>query len=106
MYILVEILHTEFQYISLIEIKSIIEIEKQLKKRNRKKSNRNKRVRQARGVGSTFCPGWCYQPGQKGVFVPVARPGTKGHPFCPGLAFSVGKPGQQRFPNRDKSALL
>jgi len=23
--------------------------------------------------------------------------------FCPGLAFPVGKPGQQGFPNRDKS---
>src|SRR6185312_10597319 len=54
------------------------------------------------GAGCTFCPGWCYQPGQKGApamwalaapfvpvgvtnrdkrssFVPVARPGTKGH---------------------------
>ena len=28
-------------------------------------------------------------------FVPVARPGTKGPPFCPGLAFPVGKPGQR-----------
>ena len=36
-------------------------------------------------------------------FVPVARPGTKGHPFCPELAFPVGKPGQQGFSNRDKS---
>ena len=25
---------------------------------------------------------------------------------CPGLAFPVGKPGQQRFPNRDKSTFL
>ena len=65
MYILVEILHTEFQYISLIEIKSIIEIEKQLKKRNRKE---------------------CYQPGQKGDFCPgcqtrdkrASRPGVPG----------------------------
>jgi len=39
-------------------------------------------------------------------FVPVARPGTKGPPFCPGLAFPVGKPGQQGFPNRDKLAFL
>ena len=63
--------------------------------------NRDKRVRQARGAGSTFCPGWCYQPGQK-----VPDPGQKGTPFCPGLAFPVGKPGQQRFPNRDKSTFL
>ena len=40
------------------------------------------------------------------LFVPVARPGTKGHPFCPGLAFPVGKPGQQGFPNWDKSTFL
>jgi len=40
-------------------------------------------------------------------FVPVARPGTKGPPsFCPGLAFPVGKPGQQGFPNRDKLAFV
>jgi len=30
-------------------------------------------------------------------------PGHKGTPFCPGLAFPVGKPRQQVFPNRDKS---
>jgi len=44
MYILVEIIHTEFQYISLIECKSIIEIEKELRKGKQKKG--------------TFCPGW------------------------------------------------
>ena len=36
------------------------------------------------------------------LFVPVARP----TPFCAGQTFPVGKPGQQRFPNRDKSAFL
>jgi len=41
------------------------------------------------GAGSTFCPGWCYQPGQKVPFVPVARPGTKGHP----LLSRTGVPG-------------
>ena len=60
MYILVEILHTEFQYISLIEIKSIIEIEKQLKKRNRKE---------------------CYQPGQKGAFCPGCQTRDKRAPL-------------------------
>ena len=39
------------------------------------------------------------------LFVPVARPGTKG-PFCPGLAVPGGKPGQQEFFNPDKSAFL
>ena len=39
-------------------------------------------------------------------FVPVARPGTKDHPFCPGLALPVGKPGQQGFPNRNKSTFF
>ena len=47
------------------------------------------RVRQARGAGSTFNPGWCYQPGQKGAFCPgcqirdkrtplLSRPGVPG----------------------------
>ena len=73
MYILVEIIHTEFQYISLIEI------EKELRKEKQEKN-------------ATFCPG-CQK---RDIRVP----------FCPGLAFSVGKPGQQGFPNRDKSTFL
>jgi hypothetical protein len=63
-----------------LKCKSIIEIEKELRKEKHEKKER--------------------------PFVLVARPGTKGHPFCPGLAFPVGKPGQQRFPNQDKSTFF
>ena len=54
MYILVEILHTDFQYISLIEMQKY--------NWNRKRIDKRKT--------------W-----KKGPFVPVARPGTKGHPL-------------------------
>ena len=33
-------------------------------------------------------------------------PGQKGTPFCPSLAFPVGKPGQKGFPNRDNIDVL
>jgi len=56
-----------------LKCKSIIEIEKELRKEKQEKN---------------------------GPFVPVARPGT------PGTAFTVGKSGQQGFPNRDKLAIL
>ena len=88
MYILVEILHTEFQYISLIEMQKYNWNRKKIEKREIEKNrpfvpvgntNRDKRVRQPRGAGS---------------------------PFCPGLVVLVGKPGQQGFPNRDKSVFL
>jgi len=36
----------------------------------------------------------------------LPHPGQKGTAFCPGQAFPVGKPGQQRFLNRDKSTFL
>ena len=95
MYILVEIIHTEFQYISLIEMQKYNWNRKRIEKR---KTERKKK---------TFCPDW--SPAALGVtnpFVPVARRGTKKLPFCPGLTFPVGKPGQQKFPNRDKLAFL
>ena len=79
MYILVEIIHTEFQYISLIKMKSIIEIENELRKGKQEKRDLLSRL---------------------------PDPGQKDPPFCPGLAFPVGKPGQQGFPNRDKLAFL
>ena len=56
-------------------------------------TNRDKRVRQPRGR-------WLY------LLSRLPDPGQKGTPFCPGLAFPVGKPGQQGFPNRDKSTFL
>ena len=53
---------------------------------------------------------------KNGPFVPVVTPtgtptgtkdpGQKSTPFCSDLAFPVGKPGQQRFSNRDKSVFL
>ena len=70
MYILVEILHTEFQYVSLIEMQ---------------KYNWNrKRMRKEKQKNGSFVPvgapgTWHCQPGQNGVFfVPVARPGRPG----------------------------
>ena len=72
-------------------------MEKELRKEKHEKkrpfvpvgnTNRDKRVRQPRGAGSTFCPG--YQTRE----------------LCPGLTFSVGKSGQQKFPNRNKLAFM
>ena len=52
-------------------------------------TNRDKRVRQARGAGSTFCPGWCYQPGQKVLFCPGCQTRDKRAP----LLSRTGVPG-------------
>ena len=42
--------------------------------------------------------------GTKGCLLSrLPDPGQKSSSFCPGMAFPVGKPGQKRFPNRDKS---
>jgi len=71
-----------------LKCKSIIEIEKELRKGKQ-------------GKKRPFVP-----VGMAAPFVPVARPETKGPPFCPDLAFPVGKPEQQGFPNRDKLAFL
>ena len=79
MYILVDILHTEFQYISLIEIQNYNWNRKRIEKKNMKKKDLLSRLPNA---------------------------GQNGTPFCPGLAFPVGKPGQQEFPNQDKSTFL
>ena len=57
----------------------------------------------------TFCPGWWCASHAAHPFVPVAKLGTKAPPpppFCPGLTFPIGKPGQQGFSNRDKFAFL
>ena len=43
--------------------------------------------------------------GTKGCFLSrLPDPGQKGTPFCPDLAFPVGKPGQKGFPNRERQA--
>jgi len=60
MYILVEILHTEFQYISLIEIQKYNWNRKRIEKREIGKNGAFVPVGQARGAGSPFCLGWCF----------------------------------------------
>ena len=55
-------------------------------------------------LAAPFVPVGVTNRDKRVLFVPVARPGTKGHSFCPGLAFPVGKSGQQRFPNRKRQA--
>ena len=74
MYILVEIIHTEFQYISLIEI------EKELRKGKQEKkgpfvpvgnTNGDKRVRQPCGAGSSFCPGCQSRDKRTPPFIPA-----------------------------------
>ena len=94
MYILVEILHTEFQYISLIEMQKYNWNRKKIEKRETEKNgpfvpvgntNRDKRVRQTRDADSLFCPGWWV------LFVLVARPGY---------------PKKKKFPNRDSNDVL
>ena len=83
MYILVEIIHTEFQYISLIEMQKYNWNRKRIEKKNRKKAhfvpvgntNRDKRVCGHVGAGSTS------NRDKRSSFVPVARPGTKWHPL-------------------------
>ena len=69
MYILVEIIHTEFQYISLIEMQKYNWNRKRIEKRKTWK--------------------------KRDILSRLPDPGQKGTPFCPGLAFPVGKPGQQ-----------
>ena len=74
MYILVEIIHTEFQYISLIEMQKY--------NWNRKKIEKRKT-----GKKGTFCPGWCYQAGQKVAFCPGCQTRDKRTPLLsrPGI---------------------
>ena len=70
-------------------------------------TNRDKRVRQPRGRWLHLLSRLVLPTGTKGPLLSrLPDPGQKGTPFCPGLAFPVGKPGQQRFPNRDKSTFL
>ena len=80
MYILVEIIHTEFQYISLIKI------EKELRKEKHEKKE-------------TFCPGWCYQPGQKVLFCPGCQTRDKiAPPFVPDWHSRLGNRDNSSFP--------
>ena len=70
-------------------------------------TNRDKRVRQPRGHWQHLLSRLVLPIGTKGPLLSrLPDPGQKGTPFYPGLAFSVGKLGQQGFPNRDKSTFL
>ena len=62
-----------------------IEIEKQLRKEEQKKW--------------TFCPRWCYQPGQKGAFCPGCQTRDKrAPPFVPAWCFRLGNRDNKGFP--------
>ena len=59
------------------------------------------------GAGCTFCPGWCVTNRDKrSSFVPVARPGTKGHPLLSRTGVPGWEIGTTTFPNQDKSMFL
>ena len=77
MYILVEIIHTEFQYISLIEMQKYNWNRKRIEKRKTWKKKR------------PFVPVGVTNRDKRSSSVPVARPGTKGHP----LLSRTGVPG-------------
>ena len=66
--ILVEIIHTEFQYITLIEMQKY--------NWNRKKIEKRKTWKKG-----PFVPVGVTNRDKKSSFVPVARPGTKWHPL-------------------------
>ena len=91
MYILVEIIHTEFQYISLIEMQKYNWNRKRIEKRKTWKKRDllsrlvtptgTKGCASHVGAGCTFCPGWCYQPGQKVLFCPGCQTRDKRAPL-------------------------
>ena len=70
-------------------------------------TNRDKRVRQPCGRWQHLLSRLVLPTVTKGHLLSrLPDLGQKGNPFCPGLAFPVGKPGQQGFPNRDKSTFF
>src|SRR6185503_12707405 len=82
-----------------MKCKSIIEIEKELRKEKHEKKrdilsrlvtpNGTKGCASHVGVGCTFCPCWCYQPGQKVLFCPGCQTRDKRAP----LLSRTGVPG-------------
>ena len=108
MYILVEIIHTEFQYISLIEMQKYNWNRKRIEKKKQEKkghfvpvgnTNRDKRVCGHVGAGNTFCPGWCYQSGQKVLFCPGCHTRDKrAPPFVPDRRSRLGNRDNSGFP--------
>ena len=100
MYILVEIIHTEFQYISLIEMQKYNWNRKRIEKRKtwKKKrpfvpvgnTNRDKRVRQPRGRWLHLLSRLVLPTGTKGPLLSrLPHPGQKGTP----LLSRTGVPG-------------
>ena len=85
MYILVETIHTEFQYISLIEIQKYNRNRKRIEKMKTGKK-RDLLSRLVTPTGTKGCASHValaapFVPAD--IIVPVARPGTKGPPFVP-----------------------
>ena len=95
MYILVEIIHTEFQYISLIEMQKYNWNRKRIEKRKTWKKRPFVHQPGQKGAPATwalpapFVPVGVTNRDKRSSFVPVARPGTKGHP----LLSRTGVPG-------------
>ena len=51
------------------------------------------------GAGCTFCPGWCYQPGQKVLFCPGCQTRDKrAPPFVPDWRSRLGNRNNSGFP--------
>src|SRR6185503_6929826 len=51
------------------------------------------------GAGCTFCPGWCYQPGQKVIFCPGCQTRDKrAPPFVPDWRSWLGNRDNSGFP--------
>src|SRR6185312_128814 len=51
------------------------------------------------GAGCTFCPGWCYQPGQKVLFCPGCQTRDKrAPPFVPDWRSRLGNRDNSGFP--------
>ena len=109
MYILVEIIHTEFQYISLIEMQKYNWNRKRIEKRKTWKKRdllshlvtptRTKGCASHVGAGCTFCPGWCYQPGQKVLFCSGCHTRDKrAPPFVPDWRSRLGNRDNSGFP--------
>src|SRR6185503_5699919 len=92
-----------------LKCKSIIEIEKELRKEKHEKKRDllsrlvtptgTKGCASHVGAGCTFCPGWCYQPGQKVLFCPGCHTRDKrAPPFVPDRRSRLGNRDNSGFP--------
>ena len=108
MYILVEIIHTEFQYISLIEMQKYNWNRKKIEKRKTWKkwpfvpvgnTNRDKRVRQPRGRWLHLLSRLVLPTGTKGPLLSrLPDPGQKGTPFVLDWHSRLGNRDNRGFP--------